>query len=291
MQHIRSDQLDRQATPDAMLFGPAKSSSIPFDLSRRLGLSALRSCVDVMLGVVSTMALRAQLTAALTKEAKGHGEWSRCLTKAETKVWARRLTKIAITRYGLEAGEAAKIAGKVASRARKYSHEPRAQARRARERAAKRRESQQSRDKEWMHDHDERQMTWKQIGDRDSKPWTTVRNAVLRLRKRLGLKRKWIPISSTEPGPVQRPSTARGTVNHAPPDNLPSSPRSALAVTTYRHLDRLRRSIERGVLPIDAVMEVEAPLLRRLQSINTDIAALIVEKDTIYGMIACVEAG
>ena len=104
MQHVRSDQLDCQATPDATLFGPAKSSSIPFDLSRRLGLSALRSCVDVMLGVVSTMALRAQLTAALTKEHDGTPWWlslavfssrsslaaARCRRSPECRPWSHR---------------------------------------------------------------------------------------------------------------------------------------------------------------------------------------------------------
>ena len=235
------------------------------------------------------MALRAQLTAALTKEAKGHGEWSRCLTKAETKVWVRKLTKIAIARYDLETGEAAKIAGKIASKARKYSHEPRAQARRARERAAELRESQRSRDEGWMHDHDERQMTWKQIGDRDGIPWTTVRNAVIRLRKRLGLKRMWASTSPTDPGPVQHPSTARGTVNHVPPDTLPSSPRSAPAVATYRLLERLGQAIERRERTIDVVMEVDDALRRRLQIINADQESLSAETDAIYGVIAYAE--
>ena len=291
---------DSETTPDATFgqhphasvdwFGPSTRRTIPFDLSRRLGLSALRSYVDVLLGIVSTIALRAQLTAALTKEAKGHEEWSRCLTNGEAKEWAGKLTTITIMRYGLEAAEAAKIANKVAYRARRFSHHPRAQAKRARDQGAKLSESQRPRDEGWMRDHDELGMTWKAIGDRDGVSRWTVRNAVVRLRKRLGLKRIMVTTSSTDSGPGQRPSTVRGTVRHAPPDTLPSSPRLAPVVAIYRILQGLAQVIERGEQPIEAVMEVVAPLQRRMQDINAAIEDLKLEKDAIYGALACAEA-
>ena len=285
-------------------------ASLP-DLSRRLGRRTFRRMAKALLRAAEVWRIfsdpfgdprtrRARLTADLTKVARSHDEWSRCLTKGEAEEWARRLATIASNRYGLEAAEAAKIAGAVAGGARKYSHDSRAQARRAREREAKKRERQRPRDEKWMHDHDSRHMTWKAISARDGVSWATIRNAVIRLRNRLKLKLRWTDTSKNpDPSPSRgapgelrqpaRPSTVRGTPNHAPPDTLPSSPRSAPAVTTYRLLERLRSSIERGVRPINAVMAVADPLTRRLQDISQDMKALYEERTAIHGVIDCVD--
>lgn len=266
---------------------PKHNFPLGVDLASRVSDRVIRRVVAALLGLVPR-GRRARLTAALTKEAKRHEEWSRCLTSGEAEEWARKLTRIATERHGLEAGEAAKIAGAIARRARKYSHDPQAQARRARDREAKRRERQRPRDERWMRDHDERQMTWKQIGDRDGKSQWTVRSAVHRLRRRLGLKLTRT-YTSTDPGLDRRPSTVRCTPYPAPPDTLPSSPRSGPAVATYGHLNRLRLSIERGARPIDAVLAVADSLQRRLQSISEEFAALRDERDAIYSVVACVD--
>jgi transposase len=232
--------------------------------------------------------------------AKQHEEWSRCLTNEETTAWARRLATIAITRYGMDAAEAGKIAGAVAARARKYSHEPRAQAQRARAREAKRRERLQPRDERWRRDHDDCGMTWKEISARDGVSLYTIRKAVYRLRDRLGLKLRWTSTSEnsnpipSRGGPAERPQPARpstvcGSANHAPPDILPSSPPSGPAAATYRNLVSLQSSVKRGVPPIEAVMAVVDPLAKRLQDIAQDMNALHEEKTAIHCVLNCVD--
>lgn len=227
---------------------------------------------------VDPRARRARLTAALTREARLHDEWRRCLTNAEAATWARRLAKIAIERYGLEADEAAKIADAVAREARRYSHTSPAQAHRARVREANRREDQRPRDERWMQLHDEEGLSWREIGEREAVPVSpfTVRNAVRRLRKRLSL---------------SPPPTVRGTAYRTPPEDIHCSTRSAPA--TISKLECLQQ-IKAGNAGVATLVD-DPQLIERMRDGVLDCNRMIDEaqesKRAIFDMLQELERG